>query len=73
MIKPMVVTNGRFTREARKAAIASGVELLDQGGLLDILKLHPCTHAELARMADQRKESRREVEAAVLARVRASA
>ena len=69
----MVVTNGQFTRGTRKEASDSGVDLIDQGELLKLLRLHPCTHAELARMEDRRKTSMPEVAAAVLDCVRASA
>ncbi len=65
LMRPVVVTNGQFTRQARRAARERGVELVGCNDLPALLEETPCTPAEAVEMEERRMASMRDVQAAL--------
>ncbi len=64
-LRPVVVTNGVFTKGARAAAQARDVELVGDPELSRLLEQTPCTPAEIEAMEERRLASMRDVQAAI--------
>ena len=62
---PIIVTNGTFTRKARREAKERDVKLVAQADLWSLLDGTPCTPGEVTAMQDRRLASMRDVQAAI--------
>jgi restriction endonuclease Mrr len=64
-LRPILVTNGDLTRQARGEGQARGIQLVDGAELWQLLDATPCTAAEVEAMAARRLASMRDVQAAI--------
>jgi len=64
-LRPVVVTNGVFTKGARAAGQARDVELVGDPELSRLLEESQCTPAEIEAMEERRLASMRDVQAAI--------
>jgi len=64
-LRPIIVTNGVFTRTARTAARGRDVELVGDPELSKLLEETPCTPAEVEAMEARRLASMRDVQVAI--------
>jgi hypothetical protein len=60
-LRPVIVTNGEFTRRAQKAAAERGIELIAARRLWHLLAASPCTLTDVLVMEDRRLASMREL------------
>lgn len=65
-MKPLLVTNGKFTRAARQEALIRDVQLVSSQDFWQLLEKHPCTLAEIEIMESRRLKSISEVKAAIM-------
>lgn len=65
-MKPILVTNGKFTRAARQEALTRDVQLVSSQDFWQLLEKHPCTLAEIEIMESRRLRSFSEVKAAII-------
>ena len=66
VVRPVVVTNGRFSSEAKRQAIEAGVTLIERIELEERLNACACSLAELEAVEDQRLPRMAHMRAAVL-------
>ncbi len=64
-LRPVIVTNGEFTRQAQKAAAERGIELIAARQLWRLLVTSPCTLTNVLTMEDRRLVSIRELPGAL--------
>ena len=64
-LRPVIVTNGEFTRQAQKAAAERGIELIAARQFWRLLVASPCTLTDVLAMEDRRLASMRELPGAL--------
>jgi len=64
-LRPMIVTNGTFTRVAQSQARERDVELISEQELCVMLDRMPCTPGEVEAMEARRLASMRDLRAAI--------
>jgi HJR/Mrr/RecB family endonuclease len=64
-LRPVIVTNGEFTRQAQKAAAERGIELIAARQLWRLLVTSPCTLTDMLAMEDRRLASMHELPGAL--------
>jgi HJR/Mrr/RecB family endonuclease len=57
LLRPVIVTNGEFTRQAQKAAVEYGIELIAARQLWRLLAAAPCTHTDILTLEARRLAS----------------
>lgn len=64
-LKPLLITNGKFTRAAKSHASVSDVQILSDNDLWKLIEDKPCTLAEIEVMENRRMVTMRDVQKAI--------